>query len=55
VDKYGVEEVEPKDKTANDKATCPTCGKILRPQTDTGVLLCPSCGSAPFEAPAEKK
>ena len=55
MDKYGVEETEPKDKTANDKAVCPKCGKPLRPQADTGVRLCLSCGSAPFEAPTEPK
>ena len=49
-EKYGVEELDPPaDKTAGDKAVCPTCQAPLRPTTETGVLLCPSCGSKPFE------
>lgn len=50
MEKYGVEEKDPADKTAHDKDVCPKCGEILRAQLDTGVLLCPNCGSAPFEA-----
>jgi ribosomal protein L37AE/L43A len=51
VEKYGVEEAEPvPEKTATDKPKeCPKCHSPLRPTLDTGVLLCPQCGSKPFE------
>ncbi len=50
VDKYGVEEELPADKTATEQLSkCPSCGTPLRPVEDTGVSLCPKCGSKPFE------
>jgi len=49
LEKYGVvEETDTKVATA-DKPTCPKCGTALRPVEETGVLLCPKCGSQPFE------
>ncbi len=54
MDKFAVEEQEPADKTAAATAKdCPSCGSPLRPVEDTGVLLCPKCGSAPFEKKEE--
>jgi len=52
MEKYGVDEEEDTVKTAKvgDK-TCPTCSTKLRPPAKTGVLLCPKCGSKPFERP----
>ena len=48
--KYGVEEEKPSDnKTAADDTMCPACQAVLRPADETGVLLCPNCGSKPFE------
>jgi ribosomal protein L37AE/L43A len=57
MEKFGVEEVESDDKTAQDKndRPCPRCGAALRAKLETGVLLCPNCGSEPFEAPLETK
>jgi uncharacterized Zn finger protein (UPF0148 family) len=57
MDKFGVEEIEPSGKVAQDKndQSCPRCGAALRAKLETGVLLCPNCGSAPFEAPPETK
>ena len=50
MEKYGVEEEDlPADKTAEDKTLCPVCKTPLRPVSETGVLLCPKCGSKPFE------
>lgn len=49
MEKYAVEEDEVDTKTAADKARCPACDSPLRPVDETGVLLCPKCGSAPFE------
>ncbi len=49
-EKYGVEEEVDSSKTAAEgKNTCPRCSAELRPQAVTGVLLCPKCGSKPFE------
>ena len=57
MEKYGVEEAPEDVKTAAAGAKkCPTCGEALRSIEVTGVLLCPKCGSKPFEAPdADKK
>jgi predicted RNA-binding Zn-ribbon protein involved in translation (DUF1610 family) len=52
MEKYGVLEEDDKSKTAAEKSKkprCTTCGKELRPQSVTGILLCPQCGSLPFE------
>jgi ribosomal protein L37AE/L43A len=50
MEKYGVEEVADNAKTAAaGTKKCPSCGGELRPQEETGVLLCVKCGSQPFE------
>lgn len=53
MEKFGVEIEEP-DKTASEKKpapeTCPRCGATLRAKEEVNVLLCPNCGSLPFEA-----
>jgi hypothetical protein len=50
VEKFGVEEDEPSDKLGSEKREeCPACHSLLRPTHETGVLLCPKCGSKPFE------
>ena len=50
MDKFGVEQEEPGDKlAAENKHECPECHSLLRPTQETGVLLCPKCGSKPFE------
>jgi predicted RNA-binding Zn-ribbon protein involved in translation (DUF1610 family) len=51
MEKYGVEETE-STKKANedfDKSICPDCGAALRNSEQTGVLICPRCGTKPFE------
>lgn len=55
MDKYAVEEDAEAGKTAAAKApgACPICGaKLLNPET-TNVLVCPKCGTRPFEAPGK--
>lgn len=49
MEKYGVDTEADLDKTAQENTTCPDCGAVLPSQTETGVLLCPNCGSEPFE------
>ena len=51
MEKYGVEESDEKVKTASESTgdKCPTCNAPLRDYKKTGVLLCPNCGSKPFE------
>lgn len=49
MEKFGVEEEDQPKLASMDKVPCPTCGAILRPIVETGVLLCPKCGSKPFE------
>lgn len=50
MEKYGVEETETQPKTADDETSkCPKCDAKLRNQDETGVLVCPVCGTAPFE------
>lgn len=52
MEKYAVEEVVELPKTAAEqpsKPLCPACGGVLRPRDMTGILLCPDCGSRPFE------
>lgn len=54
MDKFGVEEEETApDKTAAEQPKqCPACDAPLRPIEETGVLICPNCGSKPFEKKA---
>jgi len=53
MEKFGVEEEESDTKTAAQlKGFCPICGEELCPQEVTGILLCPRCGSKPFEGKA---
>lgn len=50
MEKYGVAEQVDDAKTAAEKTdVCPDCGRPLRRKEVTGVLLCSSCGSKPFE------
>ena len=52
MDKFGVDEINDPDAPKTGALThkvCPACGAELRPVEDTGVLLCPRCGSKPFE------
>ena len=51
MEKYGVaEEIEQtKEAQQTDNSKCPACKAILRDNNNTGVLLCPTCGSRPFE------
>lgn len=52
MEKYGVL-IEDEPKTAQDKGQktprCPVCDKNLRPSVQTGVPVCPQCGTLPFE------
>ena len=50
MEKFGVEELPEDTKTASTRKLCPRCSTELRPVDETGVLLCPACGSKPFEA-----
>ena len=51
MEKYGVTEDAELEKEAKqgDKPRCPQCKTLLRDDSKTGVLLCPNCGSRPFE------
>ena len=51
MEKYGVDESASAVKTANapTQQTCPNCGANVTAHGN--VVLCPNCGSAPFEAP----
>jgi DNA-directed RNA polymerase subunit RPC12/RpoP len=49
MEKFGVEEEEQPKIATTGKTACPICGTTLRPIEETGVLLCPKCGSKPFE------
>ncbi len=51
MEKYGVSEESANEKEAQqkDNPTCPDCGEALCDSSNTGVLLCPNCGSRPFE------
>lgn len=51
MEKYGVEETSEK-KAENDytpTGACPQCKTPLRPIDETGVMVCPRCGTKPFE------
>lgn len=49
MDKYGVETVSPEKTAEAAPAKCPNCGALIN--TDSGVTICPDCGTKPFEAP----
>jgi len=49
MEKYGVTEQPEKIAELQEVETCPTCGATLIDINQTGVLLCPQCGSEPFE------
>lgn len=50
MEKYGVEEEIVPGKTASeDPPCCPDCGTKLEDKLLTGILICPKCGSKPFE------
>ena len=48
MEKYGVEEELPEEKTgkAESRRLCPDCGAVAK---NEGVLVCPKCGTKPFE------
>ena len=51
MDKFGVEEPSVDEKVAEARETrkCPDCQSDLRDANETGVLVCPQCGTKPFE------
>jgi ribosomal protein L37AE/L43A len=51
MDKYGVSEdlEQTKEAQHEDHPKCPECKAELCDSNNTGVLLCPNCGSRPFE------
>jgi len=49
MEKYGVDTGE-SSKLASDGQTCPRCGGAV--SHHGAVLLCPLCGSEPFEPPS---
>ncbi len=51
MEKYGVQTDADTAKEAQqkDSPACPECGETLCDNSNTGVLLCPNCGSRPFE------
>jgi predicted RNA-binding Zn-ribbon protein involved in translation (DUF1610 family) len=50
MEKLGVDEpVEEKVAEAKETGKCPQCNAVLRNQDETGVLVCPQCGTRPFE------
>jgi len=51
MEKYGVEEKKPKDKTAADDKRCPECGETV--EQHGKVKICPKDGSEPFEKKEE--
>lgn len=52
MEKYGVSTGDDLVKTATEDKLkkCPICSTPVRPPDVTGVLLCPNCGTRPFEA-----
>lgn len=55
MDKFGVVTDPDSSKTGAERKThtCPICDQELLPADTTGVLLCPTHGSAPFEVTRE--
>lgn len=54
MDKYGVDEAVDQEKLEKQASEgCPECGSPVERHGST--LLCPKCGSAPFEKKEEKK
>jgi exosome complex RNA-binding protein Csl4 len=53
MEKYGVDEEEKTvpEKTGGESRVCPKCERVL--VADTNVLLCPNCGTLPFERPPQ--
>jgi len=52
MEKYGVDESDADTKTAQERpTTCPTCNAPLKAVEETNVLVCPTCGTKPFEGP----
>jgi ribosomal protein L37AE/L43A len=49
MEKYGVTEQTEKTAEAVESKKCPVCGSELVDVEQTGVYLCPQCGSKPFE------
>ena len=49
MEKYGVDEELPGDKLGSENPTCPDCGAPLVDKNATGILICPNCGTKPFE------
>ena len=51
MEKFGVEQDEPAVKTAETKnaGACPVCRSRLQPRELSNVLVCPKCGTKPFE------
>lgn len=55
IEKYGVDESSNQDPKKMEKAAsegCPKCGQKV--QRHGNVVLCPNCGSEPFEADRPK-
>ena len=52
MEKYGVEQDDKVKVSSESAGVCRDCGARLRAQQDTGVLLCPKCGSRPYEGGA---
>ena len=52
MEKYGVYENSPEDAEVASPIgheQCPNCNSPLQDTENTGVKLCPNCGSRPFE------
>ena len=49
MEKYGVVEEFVKAGEAGKENTCPICGGPLQDRDETGILICPVCGTKPFE------
>lgn len=50
MEKFGVDEPdEEKVAEAKEIGKCPQCNAQLRDQAETGVVICPQCGTKPFE------
>lgn len=50
MEKFGVDEpVEEKVAEAKETGKCPQCNATLQNLEETGVAICPECGTKPFE------